>query len=198
MNSLGFLARKQHFFVCFSSKNETSPEIPKFSDLKVYLELETGNWIFGLFPFLTLNKNHQGLMFLVGIILSLLLLWVRKEVGSISFSFSSKIKEKTIEMLIYSPCSSGARTELLRLLAVVFMVPRECCKKLLHTDAKESPNAAITTARAVSSDTSTECTWFAVVPFGCEIAMSFQEAQKTSTMPTKPWTVSTSPGVNHF
>lgn len=121
MNSLGFLARKQHFFVCFSSKNETLPEIPKFSDLKVYLELETGNWIFGLFPVLTLNKNHQDLMFLAGIILSLSLLWVREGVGSISFSFSSKIKEKTIEMLIYSPCSSGARTEFWLLLAVVFI-----------------------------------------------------------------------------
>lgn len=121
MNSLGFLARKQHFFVCFSSKKETLPEIPEFSDLKVYLELETGNWIFCLFPFPTLNKNRQGLIFLAGIILSLSLLWVRKGVGSIRFSFSSKIKEKTIETLIYGPCSSGARTELWLLLAVVFI-----------------------------------------------------------------------------
>jgi len=67
------------------------------------------------------------------------------------------------------------------------MVPRGCCKKLLHADAKESLNEAIATARAVSTDTSTnwDSTWFAVVPFGCEIAMSFQEAQETNAMPAK-------------
>lgn len=121
MNSLGVLARKQQFLFVFLAKKATLPEIPKFSDLKVYLELETGNWIFGLFPFPPLNKNHQGLMFLAGIILSLSLLWAREGAGSIRFSSSSKIQEKTIEMLIYGPRSPGARPELWLLSAAVFI-----------------------------------------------------------------------------
>lgn len=119
---LGLFGQKTTFFVCFSSKKKPCQRFPSFQIWRCILNWRQGNkWIFGLFPFPKLNKNHQGLMFLAGIILSLSPLWAREGAGSIRFIFSSKIKEKTIEMVIYRPCSSGAGTEFWLPFALVFI-----------------------------------------------------------------------------
>lgn len=86
------------------------------------------------------------------------------------------------------------------------LAPPGCCLPLESQSpedagiaAPSAPKAAPGTARAVSSDTSTDwdSTWITGALLGVKQPRLSRKHRKTAAVPTNPWTTSTAPSVRH-